>query len=151
MGTNCATLLADMRLVLYQSSWKQAKNAPSTIQLYIQVHTVDDALLSLNNSNFSEYLDGEHEIKQPTESATSASCFDSFLCMDNGKLSTRLYDKRDDFSSPIAEQHYSFGSSIRNLCFIVDPLCESLFLISRLCWQKEIVEDRWYRVILNLN
>ena len=53
-----------------------------------------DDVLSLNNSKFSEYLDfiyqSELEIKETTESATTASLLDCFLYMDNRKLSTWL-------------------------------------------------------------
>ena len=48
-------------------------------------------VLSLN-----KYL----EIKE-IDSSTFASYLDCFLYMDNGKLSTRLYNKRDDFNFPI--------------------------------------------------
>ena len=51
----------------------------------------------LNNSMISEFI----EIKDTTEPITSASYLDCYLCIDNGKLITRLYDKRDDFNFPI--------------------------------------------------
>ena len=41
-------------------------------------------------------------IKDTTESSISASYLDCYLNVDNGKLITRLYDKRDDFNFPIA-------------------------------------------------
>ena len=44
----------------------------------------------------------ELEIKETTESASSASYLDIFLEFDsNGHLSTRLYDKKDDFDFTI--------------------------------------------------
>ena len=36
-----------------------------------------------------------------TESNTSASYLDAYLCTGNGKFVTRLYGKRDDFNFPI--------------------------------------------------
>ena len=49
-----------------------------------------DDVLSLNNSTFSEYLDciypRELEIKETTETATSASYLDCYLYSDHGKL-----------------------------------------------------------------
>ena len=72
-----------------------------------------DDVLSLNNSKFSEYLDfiypSELVIKEITESSTSASYLDCFSYMDNGEVSTWLYDKRDDFNFSIV--HFSFLSS----------------------------------------
>ena len=64
-----------------------------------------DDVLSLDNTKFSEYVEliypCELEIKETTETATSASYLDYYLYSDNGKLATRLYDKRDDFNFPI--------------------------------------------------
>ena len=64
-----------------------------------------DDVLSINNNDFHSYVDsiypGELEIKDITEFSMSASYLDIFLNIDidiNGKLTTQLYDKRDDFS-----------------------------------------------------
>ena len=55
-----------------------------------------DDVLSLKNSKFAEYLEfiypRELEIKETTETATSASYLDCYLYIGNGKLATRLYD-----------------------------------------------------------
>ena len=83
-----------------------------TQQFNFTYRYIDD-VLSRNNSKFSEYLDfiysSELEIKETTESSTSFLCLDCFLYMANGKLSTRLYDKRDDFNFPIV--NFPFLSS----------------------------------------
>ena len=72
--------------------------------------------LSLNNSKISEFIDliypcksrkenpqklTQLEIKDTTESTTSVSYLDFYLCTDNRKLVTRLFDKRHDFNFPI--------------------------------------------------
>ena len=44
-----------------------------------------------------------------TETAASSSYLDCYLYIDNGKLNTRLYDKRDDFNFPIV--NFPFLSS----------------------------------------
>ena len=70
-------------------------------------------VLSLNNSKISEFIHliypCELEIKDTTESNTSASYLDYYLCTDN--LVTRLYDKRDDFNFPIVNFPF-LGSNI---------------------------------------
>ena len=43
------------------------------------------------------------------ETAASSSYLDCYLYIDNGKLTTRLYDKRDDFNFPIV--NFPFLSS----------------------------------------
>ena len=67
---------------------------------------IDDAL-SINNPDFENYLGqmypAELEIKDTTESNTSASYLDLLLSIDSdGQLRTSLYDKRDDFNFNIA-------------------------------------------------
>ena len=61
--------------------------------------------MSLKNTKFAEYLEfiypRELEIKETTVSAASSSYLDCYLYIDNGKLTTRLYDKRVDFNFPI--------------------------------------------------
>ena len=71
---------------------------------------IDDGL-SINNDNFHSYVDmiypGELEIKDTTESDTSASYLDILLEKDtNGNLTTKLYDKRDDFNFSIVNFPY---------------------------------------------
>ena len=65
-------------------------------------HTGDD-ILSINNSRFAEFLPliypSELEVKETTETASSASFLDLYL--DSGQLSTKIYDKRDDFNFKI--------------------------------------------------
>ena len=48
-------------------------------------------------------------IKETTETSASSSYLDCYLYIDNGKLTTRLYDKRDDFNFPIV--NFPFLSS----------------------------------------
>ena len=50
------------------------------------------------NAEYLEFIcPRELEIKETTETAY----LDCYLYIDNGKLVTRLYDKRDDFNFPI--------------------------------------------------
>ena len=105
MGTNCAPLLAD--LFLYEAefvqSLLQAGKKHLAQQFNFTYRYIDD-VLSLKNAKFAEYLEviypRELEIKETAETAASSSYLDCFLYIDNGKLATRLYDKRDDFNFP---------------------------------------------------
>jgi hypothetical protein len=63
-------------------------------------------VLSINNSRFAEFLPliypPELEIKETTDTASSASFLDLYLEFDDsGQLSTKIYDKRDDFNFKI--------------------------------------------------
>ena len=58
--------------------------------------------MSLKNTKFAEYLEfiypRKFEIKETTETAAFSSYLDCNLYIDSGKLTTRLYNKRDDFN-----------------------------------------------------
>ena len=71
-------------------------------------------VLSINNPDFENYLGqmypAELEIKDTTESNTSASYLDLLLSIESdGQLRTSLYDKRDDFNFHIT--NFPFLSS----------------------------------------
>ena len=73
-----------------------------------------DDVLSINNPEFENYLGqmypAELEIKDTTESTTSASYLDLLLSIGrDGQLHTSIYDKRDDFNFHIT--NFPFLSS----------------------------------------
>jgi len=79
-------------------------------------YAIINDVLSLNNRNFSNCLHPiypvELVVKDATDSSKSASYLELYLKHDiNGNLTTKLYDKRDDFKFPII--NYPFlGSNI---------------------------------------
>ena len=106
MGTNCAPLLADIFLYSYEADFIQSllstgkKHLASRFNLTYRC--IDD-VLSINNPEFENYLGqmypSELEIKDTTESTTSASYLDLLLSIGrDGQLHTSIYDKRDDFN-----------------------------------------------------
>ena len=65
-----------------------------------------DDVLSINNSRFAQFLPliypPELEVKETTDTASSASFLDLYLEFDDsGQLSTKIYDKQDDFNFKI--------------------------------------------------
>ena len=111
MGTNCAPLLADLFLYYYEADFMQELLRKKDKKLALSY--IDD-VLSLNNSKFGDYVEHiypiELEIKDTTDTVKSASYLDLHLEIDNeGRLKTKLYDKRDDFSFPIV--NFPFLSS----------------------------------------
>ena len=65
-----------------------------------------DDVLSINNSRFGDFVDRiypiELEIKDTIDTDRSASYLDLHLKIDSeGRLRTKLYDKKDDFNFPI--------------------------------------------------
>ena len=117
MGTNCAPLLADIFLCSYEAEFIQSLLSTGRKQLASQFNftyrNIDD-VLSINNPDFEKYLSQmyppELEIKDTTESNTSASYLDLLLSIGrDGQLHTSLYDKRDDFNFHIT--NFPFLSS----------------------------------------
>ena len=106
MGTNCAPLLADLFFYLYETDFMQGllkKNEKKLSRSFnFTLHYIYD-VLSLNNSRFGDFVDCiypiEPEIKDTTDADRSASYLDLHLEIDNeGRLRTKLYDKRDEFN-----------------------------------------------------
>jgi hypothetical protein len=111
MGTNCVPLLF---LYSYEAEFIQEllheKNKPLALAFNSTFRYIDD-VLSINNDQFHSYVDfiypSKLEIKDTTESSTSASYLDLLLNIDaDGKLTTQLYDKRGDFSFTIVNFPY---------------------------------------------
>jgi len=109
MGTNCAPLLADLFLYTYEAEFMQQllhQGDKTVAKSFNYTFRYIDDVLSLNNQHFANYLHliypPELEIKDTTDSPNSASYLDLFLEYDtHNQLTTRLYDKRDDFNFPI--------------------------------------------------
>ena len=118
MGTNCVPLLADLFLYSYEAEFIQEllkSGKKKLAQSFNFTYRYIDGVLSLSDSKFSDYLDfiylSELEIKDTTESTKSTSYLDCHLEIDNsGKLSTKLYDKRDDFNFSIVNFPFLCGN-----------------------------------------
>ena len=109
MCTTCAPLLADLFLYSYEADLIQGlpkKNEKKLARSFnFTFHYIDD-VLSLNNSRFGDFVDRiypiELEIKDTIDTDRSASYLYIHLEFDSeGRLRTKLYDKRDDFNFPI--------------------------------------------------
>jgi hypothetical protein len=108
MGTNCAPLLADL-LYSYEAEFMQRllhEKKRSLAEAFNWTFRYIGDVLSTINDNFHSSVDSiypsELEIKDPTKSSTSASYLDILIMIDRGgKLTTQLYDKRDDFNISI--------------------------------------------------
>ena len=107
MGTNCAHLLAD--LFLYEADFIHGllkKNEKKLTRSFSFTFRYLDDILPLNNSWFGDFVDRiypiEFDIKDTTDTNMSASYIDLHLEIDSeGRLRTKLYDKREDFNFPI--------------------------------------------------
>ena len=97
MGTNCAPLLADIFLYSYEADFIQSLLSTGKKHL-------------ASRFNLGQMYPAELEIKDTTESITSASYLDLLLSIGrDGQLHTSIYDKRNDFNFHIT--NFPFPSS----------------------------------------
>jgi hypothetical protein len=109
MGATCAPLLADLFLYSYESGFLQKLVKDERIheaRAFNFTYRYIDDVLSINNSRFAECLPliypPELEVKGATYIASSASFLDVRLEFDDsGKISTKIYDKWNDFNFKI--------------------------------------------------
>ena len=109
MGNNRAPLLADLFWYSYETAFlqnivknKKMKDARSFNLTYRYI----DDVLSKNNPSFAEWIPSIHppelKIKETTDSTCSTYLLDWHPEFDtSGHLSTKIYEKRDDFNFKI--------------------------------------------------
>ena len=105
MGTNCASLLADLLLYSYENEFldkliKEGKRKLAR-KFNLSYCYIDD-LISFNNKRFKEFISDiyskELTISETTESTSVASYLDLLFTQDkSNNITTKLYDKRDAF------------------------------------------------------
>ena len=113
MGTNYAPLVADIFLFCYERDFmvslsddKQADviDAFDTTSRYL------DDILNINNVYFdnmvSQIYPSELQLNKAYTSATEAAFLDLHLSISNGIVSTKIYDKRDDFDFKLSISHF---------------------------------------------
>jgi hypothetical protein len=149
MGTNCAPLLADLFLYSYEADFIQGlfkKNEKQLARSFNFTFRYIDDVLSLNNSRFGEFVDRiypiELEIKDTTDTDRSASYLDLHLEIDSeGRLRTKLYDKRDDFNFPIV--NFPFICSNIPAAPAYGVYISQMIRYSRACGSYQDFIDRW--------
>ena len=124
MGTNCASLVADLFLFCYQrhfmislSDDKQAGVIDSfnTISRYL------DDILNINNVFYDNMVNqkypSELQLNKANTSDTEAAFLDLHLSISNDIVSTKIYDKRDDFDFEIVYFPFLDGDFLRSTSY----------------------------------
>ena len=149
MGTDCAPLLANLFLFYYEYGYMMgliktdlvlAKKFNNTMR-YI------DDLLTLNNATFhsaiTDIYPHELQLKKTTECETQLSYLDILVTMANGKYSTAVYDKRDDFNFNIVNFPYLSSNIPSGPAYGV--YISQLVRIGRICSNYTQFARRHYR------
>ena len=111
MGTNCAPLLADLFLYSYENEFLIRNGHRRLARSFNLCYRYTDDLIVFNNKTFLDYLQEIYPSQLNVEKANKLDHLTDYLdltfIIESGcKLSTRLYDKRDDF-----DFHIPFFSS----------------------------------------
>ena len=105
MGTNCASLLADLFLYSYENETldKLTKEGKRKLARKFNLsYSYTDDLISFNNKRFNEFICDIYPkgliISETAEYTSVASYLDLLFTRDeNNNITTKLYDKRDVF------------------------------------------------------
>ena len=104
MGTNCAPLVADLFLFCYERDFMKSlsrENHADIIETFNSTSRYLDNLLNIDNIYFDQMVDRiyptELQLNRANSSDTEAPFLDLNLCISNGTVSNKIYDKRGDF------------------------------------------------------
>ena len=105
MGTNCAPLVADLFLFCYERDFMMSLSDDKQIDTFNTTSRYLDDILNINNVNFdnmvSQIYPSELQRNKAYTSDTKTAFLDLHLSISNDIVSTKIYDKRDDFDFEI--------------------------------------------------
>jgi hypothetical protein len=117
MGSNCAPLVADLFLYCYEHDFMLGlarEKQFSLIQCFNKTSRYIDDILNLDNPSFEKYIckiyPKELVLNKSSSSSTDTAFLDLRLTIQNGKIKTNLYDKRDDFNFDIVNFPFLDGN-----------------------------------------
>ena len=108
VGTNCAPLVADLFLFCYDRDFMMSPSDDKQADVIDAFNTTSrylDDILNINNVYFdnmvSQIYPSELQLNKANTSDTEAAFLDLHLSISNDIVSTKIYDKRDDFDFEI--------------------------------------------------
>ena len=115
MGTNCAPLVADLFLFCYERDFMKhlsSDNQTDVIKAFNLTSRYLDDLLNIGNPYFegmvNQIYPPELQLNKAYTSDTEAPFSDLHLSISNGIVSSKIYDKRDDFGFDIHVVNFPF-------------------------------------------
>ena len=124
MGTNCAPLVADLFLFCYErdfmTSLSDVKEA-EIIEAFKSTSRYLDDLLNIDNPYFEGMVNRiyppELQLNKANTADTEAPFLDLHLSISNGFVSSKIYDKRDDFDFDIVNFPFLDGDVPRSTSY----------------------------------
>ena len=108
MGTNCAPLVADLFLFCYERDFMMSLSDDRQAGIIDAFNTTSrylDDILNINNVYFdtmvSRIYPSELQLNEANTFETEAAIIDLHLLISNDIVSTKIYDKSDDFDFEI--------------------------------------------------
>ena len=108
MDTNCAPLVADLFLFCYERDFMMSLSGDKQADVIDAFNTTSrylDDILNINNVYFDNMVrqiyPSELQLNKANTSDTEATFLDLHLSISNDIVSTKIYDKRDDFDFEI--------------------------------------------------
>ena len=144
MGTNCAPLVADLFLFCYERDFMLSlsdNNQTDIFEAFNSTSRYLDDLLNIDNPYFEQIVGQiyptELQLNKANSSDTEAPFLDLNLSITNGIISSKIYDKRNDFNFEIVNFPFLDGDILR--CINED--CPSLLL-------NETVYKEFYEICM---
>ena len=117
-GINCAPLVADLFLFCYERDLMLSLSDNNNIEAFNSTYRYLDDLLNIDNAYFEQMVGQiyptELQLNKANSSDTEAPFLDLNLSMTNGIVSSKIYDKRDDFNFEIVNFPFLDGDVPRS-------------------------------------
>ena len=124
MGTNCAPRVADLFLFCYERDFMKSlspENQADIIEAFNSTSRYLDDLLNIDNIYFEQMVNriytAELQLNKANSSDTEAPFLDFNISISNGTVSTKIYDKRDDFDFDIVNFPFLDGDVLRRTSY----------------------------------
>ena len=149
MGTNCAPLVADLFLFCYERDFMLSlsdNNQADIIEAFNSTSRYLDDLpvLNIDNPYFEQMVaqiyPTELQLYKANSSDTEAPFLDLNLSITNGIVSSKIYDKRDDFNFEIVNFPFLDGDVPRSPSYGV--YISQLIRFARVCSNVDDINNR---------
>ena len=147
MGTDCAPLVADLFLFCYESDLMFSlsdNNQSDIIEAFNSTSRYLDDLLDIDNPYFEQMVGQiyptELQLNKANSSDTEAPFLDLNLSITNGIVSSKIYDKRDNFNFEIVNFPFLDGDVPRSPSYGV--YISQLIRFARVCSNVDDFNNR---------
>ena len=147
MGTNCAPLVANLFLFCYERDFMLSlsdNNQADVIEAFNSASRYLNDLLNIDNPYFEQMVGQIYptllQLNKANSSDTEAPFLDLNLSITNGIVSSKIYDKRDDFNFEIVNFPFLDGDVPRSPFYGV--YISQLIRFARVCSNVDVFNNR---------